>query len=471
MIKDKKTIELVKIMELVKNWDPQTWRREYPPKISYKDSKISSEVVRAHLRKVFYDKKQKIGAYFHIPFCKSRCGFCEFYSAIPHGKAIDDYLNLLEKELMSYGVNFKKNSLDNLYLGGGTPSLLSEKQILNFFKTVHRYFETDNQTIIMTEGTPDSSSLTKLKLFKEFGVSRYTVGAQCFDERVLKLSRRLYGVKDIYKAFLNARRAGIKYINLDILLGLHGETEKTYRATLQGILDLKPDCVSFMIFDQGFGVNSDYAKKANKSYFWKKSLRPNIFTYLDFVMKSADYINAKGFVGSTFVLRGKEEAANRNIFNRNCLNPIVGFGVAAESSLPNLKFINAGSLKEYYEDIINKKQIEHSGVELSEDEAIRRYVIYQYLFFGKINKKDFKIRFKKNFTDIFWQKFPVFFNQKQYIDSTEDIVFLPDKIFKTGYLNTIVRSRNYNSQEYLFLICLKYFYSQETINKLKKLVS
>ncbi|MBU2265097.1 hypothetical protein KJ784_02855, partial [Patescibacteria group bacterium] len=75
MKQEQKITELVKIMELVKDWDPQTWWREYPPKILYKDRKISSGIVKTHLKGIFNDKAQKIGAYFHIPFCKSRCGF------------------------------------------------------------------------------------------------------------------------------------------------------------------------------------------------------------------------------------------------------------------------------------------------------------------------------------------------------------------------------------------------------------
>ena len=468
MVQNKKTTELIKIMELVKDWDPQTWWREYPPKILYKDRKISARIVKTHLKDIFNDKTQKIGVYFHIPFCKSRCGFCKFNSEISHSGTIDNYLSLIDKELKLYGVNFKESLLDNLYIGGGTPSLLSEKQISSLFKIAHHHFKIKSSTNILTEGTPDTSTLAKLKLFKELGVNRYTIGVQCFDDRVLKLSGRLHNVKDIYKAFSNVRRAGIRYINLDILLGLYGETKKTYSATLQGILDLKPDCVSFMLFDYGRGVSSNYAVKANNSYFCKKSLRRNIFSYLGSVMEKAGYIIAEGFSDSTFVLRGQEDSINRNLYNRNSLHSVLGVGRSAESSFGRLKYFVESSDKEYKNKLNAGKLRDFNGVNLSEDEYIRRYFIYNYILFGKINKNEFVKKFGFPVDVIVKKKFTKLIKNNYFFDTGDSLIFAND-------INQIcnprkLQSANYGNKEYKFLRSVKYFYSPKVVSELKKLI-
>ena len=130
------------ILNLVKQSDPRTWWREYPPKFIYQDRTYTDKTVKKHLSKIFNNKnKQPIGLYINIPFCRSRCLFCKFYSEILRSDdEIDNYLICLQKELELYNINFKKASLDNIYIGGGTPTALNEKQWKQLFRIIHKYF-------------------------------------------------------------------------------------------------------------------------------------------------------------------------------------------------------------------------------------------------------------------------------------------------------------------------------------------
>lgn len=251
-----------KILNLIREYDPRTWWVEYPTKILYLDQTISQETVKGQWWDVFNNYNSEINVYVHIPFCEKRCFFCKYYSEIIRDPdEINLYLKFFEKELSLYKINFKNIVLDSLYIGGGTPTLLNGKQLERLFKIIHKYFHFNENSQILTEGTPESSSYQKLKLLKNLGVNRFTIGAQSFDEKVLKKANRGHSVNDIYKSFKDAKRAGIDYINLDVLLGLDGENEESYRKTLKGLLDLMPDCISFMTLTLGRGV----------AYFSKKS--------------------------------------------------------------------------------------------------------------------------------------------------------------------------------------------------------
>lgn len=457
-----------KILNFVRKEDPRTWWREYPPKFTYKDKILPAETVKKHLREIFSHKNRlPIGVYLNIPFCRSRCLFCKFYSEIPRGKEeIDDYLDCLEKELELYGVNFKKTPLDNLYIGGGTPTILNHKQWKKLFKIIHKFFIFKKNAQILTEGTPETSTYEKLKLLKNLGVNRFTIGVQSFDDEVLEKANRPHSVQDIYRAFKNVRRAGIQYINFDILLGLVGERWDSYIHTLQGIVDLKPDCVSFMTLDLGRGVNDLYGKEAEKSYFFKESLKPKIFSFLNYILDKAGYGKATGFSDSTFVLSGRENSVNRNLLNRNKLNYVFGAGSGGESYLGPLKYYNPPNNREYLLNIKTANLPRFVGIKLGQDEYRRRYFIYNFVFRGKINRIEFRKQFNEDLTQVIDKKFRESKNDKKLFDAGDDLIFLPssETIRRVGKYS----GKNYGNQERSFLFCLKYFYSPRIINQCKK---
>ena len=453
-----------KILEFVKKDDPQTWWREYPPKFTYRDKVLSPGIVKKRLQEIFSDKnKLPVGVYINIPFCRSRCLFCKFYSEIPRSEEeLDDYLDCLEKEFELYEVNFKKKALDNLYIGGGTPTILNQKQWRKLFKIIHKFFIFGKNAQILTEGTPETATYEKLKLLKNLGVDRFTIGAQSFDDKVLKRAGRLHSTQDIYRAFKNARRAGIKYINFDILLGLVAETWDSYTKTLQGIVDLKPDCVSFMTLDLGRGVNDLYGKEAGKSYFFKQSLKPKIFSYLGYILEKAGYEKAEGFSESTFILKGERDSVNRNLLNRNKLNYVFG-AAGGESYLGPLKYLNSSDNNGYSLNIKTANLPGFIGIKMTRDEYLRRYFIYNFVLWRKVNKKDFHNQFNEKVEQVIDRKFKRLKKDQKLFDAGDDLIFLPSSETMRGIGR--YSGKNYGNQERSFLFCLKYFYSPRIIKQ------
>jgi oxygen-independent coproporphyrinogen-3 oxidase len=460
-------IEAKAALNLTTNYDPRTWWREYPPKFTYSDKKLSPEIVKMYLAELVSCQEQNnIGIYIHLPFCESRCNFCKFYSeAVKDKVIIDEYLTCLEKEISLYGVNFRRIPIDNVYIGGGTPTLLNESQWCRLFTIIQNKLKLKKDPQILTEGTPETSDIKKLKLLCRYGVNRYTIGVQSFDDTVLKKTNRKGSAEDIRNSVMNARRAGIEYVNLDILLGLPGETWQTYVGILENINNLKPDCVSFMTLDLGRGVELVQTMDISKNFFFSESLKSKIFSFLGFGLEEMGYKKIQGFSGSTYILRGREGSVNHNLLNRNKLYPVIGFGSTAESAIGQLKYTITSHLKEYTGSINSGKLPNFSGIVLSEDEYIRRYIIYRYILWKKIDRKEFKNKFGTTVEEVFNEKFSKLAKEYKFLKTEKDLIFLPSLEMIKG--NTKYKKRNYGKQERDFLFCFKYFYSSAVIDKFK----
>ncbi|MFH1551572.1 MAG: coproporphyrinogen-III oxidase family protein [bacterium] len=460
-----------KVLKLTKKDDPRTWWREYPPKFFYRDVIISGDKIKKNLENSFNDKDKPISIYIHIPFCLSRCRFCKFYSEVLlSNKKRDEYLDSLEKELSFYGIDFKKKPIDSLYIGGGTPTVLKKKEWNKLFKIIHKFFVFKKDIQILTEGTPETSSLENLKILRNFGVNRFTIGVQSFDEAVLKKANRKHNIKDIKRAMNNIKKSGIPYVNLDILFGLVGETWDSYILTLKKIIELKPNCLSFMTLDCGQGVDKVYERDSGNSYFSKYALKSKIFSYLSYVLERAGYEMVYGFSDSTFILKGQEQAVNHSLLNRFKSNYVFGLGSTAYSSLGSLQYSMPLHIGKYILSVNEGCLPDFFGIEFNEDEYIRRYFILSYILWGEINKKDFQKRFKKKIDQVIDSKFRNLKRDKWIIDTGDNIIFLPvnsQMIEKTKskYQNYF---KNYGNQERSFLFCLKYFYSSKIINQYKK---
>jgi oxygen-independent coproporphyrinogen-3 oxidase len=320
-----------------------------------------------------------------------------------------------------------------------------------------------------------------LRLLKKLGVNRFTIGGQSFDEEVLKKAGRTHKVKDIYKSYFDARRAGIPVINLDIVIGLVGETWYSYNLMFQGIADLKPDCVSALCLDCGHLLDSRYDKEARKTQFLtNRKFRTNILSNLYCILEKLGYERSRGSSESIFVLRGTKNAANRNLINRLKLGYTFGIGISAESSLGPFKYRTVLNKREYFNNIENGKLPRFIGTKLNRDEHIRRYFIYNFLHWGKINKKDFQKHFnlKKDVNQIIRQKFRALINEERIFDTGEEIIFLPVSLKGNETDNSnfqhhlslpvSLKKKYYVKLTHNLLFCIKYFYSSNVIERYKK---
>jgi oxygen-independent coproporphyrinogen-3 oxidase len=192
---------------------------------------------------------QPAGIYIHIPFCKSRCSYCDFATGIYQSELAEQYVAALLVDLKTTRQRQPPRVVDTIYFGGGTPSMLSPNQIGRILKTVHACFEISSAAEITMEINPGSVTDPILREFKNAGVNRASFGAQTFDDGELARLGRAHNSTDTVKTFDALRRASFDNISFDLIAGLPGQSMSTWERNVERALALGPEHLSFYLLE------------------------------------------------------------------------------------------------------------------------------------------------------------------------------------------------------------------------------
>jgi oxygen-independent coproporphyrinogen-3 oxidase len=188
-----------------------------------------------------------IGIYIHIPFCTHQCPFCAFSTVQYSRSLLDAYMVALKGEfrylLEQYNLNGRK--LQSIYLGGGTPSLIPQKQLLEVLDLCRSVFQTPDDLEVTLEATPESINPQKARALLRVGVNRLSLGAQSFSDKELKLLGRNHTADQSRRAVLTAREAGFTHISLDLIYALPGQSLDQWMFSVQEALAISPQHISF----------------------------------------------------------------------------------------------------------------------------------------------------------------------------------------------------------------------------------
>ncbi len=243
-----------------------------PTKLVYEmlEQELSEEDIRIHMDQEYLCSREKVdmsiqiakreltllkemeyqkgySLYIGIPFCPTTCLYCSFtsYSIARFSNLVEDYLTALEKEIAFAATCFPDKKLTTVYFGGGTPTTLSAEQLDRILGKVKEHFDfTYVKEFCVEAGRPDSITMEKLLVLKKWGVDRISINPQSMQQRTLDLIGRYHTVEDIKEAFRIARAAGHDNINMDIIIGLPGETPEDVEDTLRQIKELNPESLT-----------------------------------------------------------------------------------------------------------------------------------------------------------------------------------------------------------------------------------
>ncbi len=317
-------------------------------------------------------------AYIHIPFCKSKCKYCSFVSFIcPQG----DYVRNLLREIDTF---YCAEKLKTLYFGGGTPSLLDINDVENIISK----FNLAENAEVTFEMNPDDAALDYLKKLREFGFNRLSLGAQTFNDEILKLIGRRHNSEQTIKAVKLAKQAGFDNINLDLIYGLPN-TENLE------ILDRDLDIIKSLEVQH---ISTYGLKIEEGSYFYKNrpdnipddDLQADIYLKINNTLENAGY---KRYEVSNFALPTRESKHNLNYWNND---EYYGFGVAAHGYLDGVRYSNSKTFDKYSSSF---REIEHrvSETEKLEEEIFLGFRKEEGIDLAKINNLfniDFENKYK-----------------------------------------------------------------------------
>ena len=192
------------------------------------------------------------GLYVHIPFCSSRCSYCDFATGLYQSELAERYVHAVVAEIRSS--HHIDRHVDTIYFGGGTPSLLSPSQLDRILFALHDHFELDDSLEITLEINPGSVNSEKLREFHRLGVNRASFGAQTFDDAELAKLGRSHTAADTLKTFAELRSSGFANVSFDLIAGLPGQTLAQWQRNIDTALELQPDHLSFYLLEVHSGT-------------------------------------------------------------------------------------------------------------------------------------------------------------------------------------------------------------------------
>lgn len=194
-----------------------------------------------------------LGIYLHIPFCRSRCSYCDFATGPYKEDIVHRYVDALVAEISSSG-RWLRQKVDTVYFGGGTPSLLTAGQLDTVLKSLNANFSIDPDAEITMEMNPGTVSLSTLKDFRGLGINRASFGAQTFDDESLARLGRSHTTEETLTTYANLRRAKFDNISFDLIAGLPGQSLAQWKANVSRGLELKPEHLSFYLLEVHSGT-------------------------------------------------------------------------------------------------------------------------------------------------------------------------------------------------------------------------
>jgi len=194
------------------------------------------------------------GIYIHIPFCSSRCSYCDFATGLYQGDLAERYVDALVKEIEEGGEGDRGSTVDTIFFGGGTPSLLSPAQVDRILTSLHDSFSIDSRAEITMEMNPGSVTLESLSAFRYLGINRASFGAQTFDDAALARLGRSHTAAETLKTFHDLRESGFENVSFDLIAGLPGQTLTCWEENVAKALALRPEHLSFYLLEVHAGT-------------------------------------------------------------------------------------------------------------------------------------------------------------------------------------------------------------------------
>ena len=383
-----------------------------------------------------------LGLYVHIPFCQSKCGYCDFYSVKATQKTQEAYCDALIKQMQEYSLPAKESLVDSVFIGGGTPTILGAELLLRLIKNIKKLFSMSHLPEFTIETNPNTVDLAALKKLCKAGANRLSIGLQSASEKELKLLSRSHTRDDFSSCFENARSAGFKNINIDLMYGIPGQTPKSFYESLRFAMRQKPEHISI------YGL-----KLEPGSAFYKN--QENLQKYLP----SEEDERTMYFLGCELLGRGgytQYEISNFAKGGYECRHNLkywtcseyLGLGTGAHSYFSNCRFSFKKDIREYvrnysYDETklqnvdifdLDKYSLFDEHAEIRPNERIGEYVMLGFRLCAGIDTNKFAQLFRLDFDDMYYQKIAPFIDSGHIVKTAAGYAFSLEGMFVSNFI-------------------------------------
>lgn len=303
-------------------------------------------------------EEKRLGIYVHIPFCRSKCQYCDFYSLggrrDPH--TVDDFLQALAIHIKETAARCPDYAVDTVYFGGGTPSFFGGENLRRILDEIQEHFHVLRDAEITYEANPDSITEKQLKRLRRAGFNRISIGVQSDDNDMLKKLGRPHNYEQAATAVARARKAGFDNLSLDLMYGLPGQTLLDWRDTLNHVLELNPEHMSCYGLKVEEGTPLwEYKDCANL---------PDDDAQADMYLAAVEILSQAGYEQYEISNFAKPGHMSRHNLKYWLGEEYIGFGPAAASDFGGMRYTNRPDIAAYNNAML------HHGSALSECEEI-----------------------------------------------------------------------------------------------------
>jgi oxygen-independent coproporphyrinogen-3 oxidase len=322
-----------------------------------------------------------LGLYIHVPFCRKRCDFCAFYLMVHREDRVHAFLVALEQEIVLLTKELGKVPVSTVYVGGGTPTSLSAKQLVRILEVVGQTFHLIPKVEITVEASPDTVTVAALDDLRKAGVNRLSIGAQSFDETVWEHLGRLGNILGTRTAIEHARHVGFQNINLDLMYGLPGQSLESWQQSLKEVIALNPTHVSCYALTIEKGTRFHHAHQRGEIRVGDLDLENMMYQSAASALTDAGYHQ---YEVSNYSQSGYECRHNLRYWNSQ---NFLGLGPSAQSHIAAVRFGNVEDLSEYC------RHLHHHELPLASVEVMSKHQVdRERVVFGLrlVNGLDFR---------------------------------------------------------------------------------
>ena len=360
--------------------------------------------------------KKELELYIHIPFCVKKCKYCDFLSGTSDSKMRENYVKSLCKKICDYRELAKAYRVVSIFLGGGTPSVLEKEQTKEIFKALYETFQVDKHAEITTELNPGTVTEEKLKVYKEIGINRLSIGLQSVNDDELRMLGRIHTYQEFLDTYMLARDAGFENINIDLISAIPGQTVESWQKTLRRTAALEPEHISAysLIIEEETPFYDIYGE--NNAGLPTEDEERQMYQDTKRILKEYGYHR---YEISNYAKIGYECRHNLGYWSRR---EYLGIGLGAASLMNEERWTETAEMDRFLSgDKNSKDNLEHLDVKAQMEE-------YMFLGLRKIkgvSKERFRLLFGQEIEEVYGKVLEKMYTQKlletggEYIRLTE----------------------------------------------------
>lgn len=334
--------------------------------------------------------KTPLGIYVHIPFCRSKCQYCDFYSlADARERLMDEYLHSICLHVKEAGPLAPGYRVDTVYFGGGTPSFFGSEGIAAIMNTIRKYFDVDGNAEITFEANPDSVTPRLLRRLRAEGFNRVSLGIQSDDDAVLRTIGRPHTYRQAQRAVEEIRKAGFKNLSVDLMYGLPGQTLEGWVHTVENVMKLAPEHIS--CYGLKLEEGTPLYQQQDQYDLPDDDLQADMYLAAVEKLRQKDY---RQYEISNFARKGMASKHNLKYWNGG---EYLGFGPDASSDFAGCRFSAVRDIRAYISGITAGGQVLRESQTIQSRERAGEYLMLRLRTTAGISREEYEKKYLLSF--------------------------------------------------------------------------